>query len=239
VASRLVRDAEEATGADIVLLAVPDDAVARVAATVPPGPWLGMLSGATPLAALGDGPRRFVLHPAQTMERDGGAVQLDGVTAFVTGASPEALRAASDLARALDLRVAPLDESARPLPHLACVLASPSLVALEAAAVGVLARAGIDREAALAALRPLVEQSVARVFGAGSLTPTGPVARGDAGTIAGHLAALERAVPELLPLYRALGEATLPLVAPAAAARAATALGVDAPRGLRASGGDH
>jgi predicted short-subunit dehydrogenase-like oxidoreductase (DUF2520 family) len=223
----------ETVGAEIVLLAVPDDAIAAVAAAVPGAPWLGMLSGATPLAALGDGPRRFVLHPAQTMERDAGAGQLDGVTAFVTGAEGEALRVASDLARALDLRVAPLDESARPLPHLACVLASPYLVALEAAAVDVLARAGIGRADALAALRPLVEQSVARVFAPGSsLAPTGPVARGDAGTIARHLAALAAAAPELVPLYRALGEATLPLVAPAAAARAALALGVQPPVGL-------
>jgi len=220
----------ESARAEIVLLAVPDDAIAGVAAAVPDAPWLGMLSGATPLAALGDGPRRFVLHPAQTMERAAGAAQLDGVTAFVTGASPEALRVASDLAGALRLRVAPLDEAARPLPHLACVLASPSLVALEAAAVDVLGRAGIGRADALAALRPLVEQSVARVFAEGSLAPTGPIARGDAGTIAGHLAALRRAAPELVPLYRALAEATLPLVGSAAAARSAAALGVEAGR---------
>ena len=46
-------------------------------------------------------------------------------------------------------------------------------------------------------------------------TPTGPINRGDAETIAAHLEAIG---PELAPLYRALGRATLPLVDPASAA---------------------
>ena len=61
------------------------------------------------------------------------------------------------------------------------------------------------------ALRPLQHRSV-EVAG---LPPTGPIARGDAATVAAHLEAVG---PELAPLYRALGRATLPLVSPAAAA---------------------
>jgi predicted short-subunit dehydrogenase-like oxidoreductase (DUF2520 family) len=225
VDSILTRTPAQVADAGIVLLAVPDDAIAAVAASIPAGPWLGMLSGATPLTALGWGPRRFVLHPAQTLTVDGGAAQLDGVTAFVTGAAAEALAVAEDLAARLGLRSLALPEAQRPLPHVACVIASNYLVALEAAAVDLLVRTGIEQADAVAALRPLVERTVANALGdGGSLQPTGPVARGDAGTIERHMTALGESAPGLVPLYRLLGEATLPLVAPDAAARAAAAL---------------
>ena len=68
-----------------------------------------------------------------------------------------------------------------------------------------LERAGLDRDLALRALRPLQE----RTLDVAGQPPTGPIARGDAGTVAAHLDAIG---PELAPLYRALGRATLPLV---------------------------
>jgi predicted short-subunit dehydrogenase-like oxidoreductase (DUF2520 family) len=220
----LTRDPAAAAGARIAVLAVPDDAIAAVAREVPSGPWLGTLSGTTPLTALGWGPKRFVLHPAQTLSADGGAAQWEGVTAFVTGAAPEALEAARQFALELGLRPLALAEAQRPLPHIACVLASNYLVALEATAVGLLGRAGIAPEDAVVALRPLVDRTVHSALGDGGLRPTGPVARGDAGTINRHVEALASAAPDLLPLYRLLGEATLPLVDPDAARRAAPAL---------------
>jgi predicted short-subunit dehydrogenase-like oxidoreductase (DUF2520 family) len=228
VACLLTRDPAATDGAEIVLLAVPDDAIAAVAPAVPDTPWLGMLSGATPLTALGWGPRRFVLHPAQTLSADGGAAQFDGVTAFITGASPDALETARRLADDLGLASLALGESMRPLPHVACVVAANYLVALEAAAAALLRLTGIEMAAGLAALRPLAERSLQTVL-AGDLRPTGPIARGDAGTIARHVTALENHAPQLLPLYRLLGEATLPLVEPEAAARAAAALRAEDP----------
>jgi predicted short-subunit dehydrogenase-like oxidoreductase (DUF2520 family) len=61
------------------------------------------------------------------------------------------------------------------------------------------------------ALRPLQE----RTLEVAGHAPTGPIARGDAATVAAHLEAIG---PELAPLYRALGRATLPLVPPGSAA---------------------
>lgn len=55
--------------AGLVLICVPDDAIAGVAAAIPPGPWVGHVSGATPLAALAPHRRRFSLHPLQTFTR--------------------------------------------------------------------------------------------------------------------------------------------------------------------------
>ena len=51
---------------EIVLLCVPDRAIPEVAHEVEPGPWIGHVSGATPLAALDPHVRRFGLHPLQT-----------------------------------------------------------------------------------------------------------------------------------------------------------------------------
>ena len=219
----LTRDARAAARADLVLVATPDDAIATVAGLESVA-HLGMLSGATPLAALGGRSGRFVLHPAQTLSADAGAAQLDGTTAFITASDTAGWAAASALCEALDVRALELDEHLRPLPHVACVMASNYVVLLEALAVDLLGKSGFDRPTAQATLRPLVERTVARALGCGELVPTGPVARGDAGTIRRHLTALDRAAPGLSALYRALGEAVLPLVGDEAAARARRAL---------------
>jgi predicted short-subunit dehydrogenase-like oxidoreductase (DUF2520 family) len=213
--ARLERDPRLAADADVVLLTVPDRAIAGVAAELPASQWVGHASGATPLAALGDSPRRFVLHPAQSMERDGGAAQLDGVSAFTTGADAEADRFAADLAASLGLHAVPIPESVRPLPHIACVFAAAYLVTLFATGCRLL-----DRDDAVEILAPLARRALDNAIEAGAdMQPTGPVARGDAPTIAAHLDALARLDPALTPLYVALARATLPIVDEAAAAR--------------------
>ena len=115
------------------------------------------------------------------------------------------------LARALGMTPFPLADEAKPAYHAASVFASNYVVTLTHAAVSLLERTGLEREAALAALRPLQHRTIDV---AGS-PPTGPIARGDAATVAAHLRAVG---PELEPLYRALGRATLPIVPPASAA---------------------
>jgi len=92
VAARL-RERGVAVGADdpeLVLLCVPDGAIAPVAADVPIGPWVAHVSGATPLAALEPHDRRFSVHPLQTFTRSRGAEQLDGAWAAVTAETDDA-----------------------------------------------------------------------------------------------------------------------------------------------------
>ena len=75
IAARL-RERGLALGADepeLVLLCVPDRAIAEVAAGLEPGPWVAHVSGATPLAALDPHRRRFGMHPLQTFTRGRGA----------------------------------------------------------------------------------------------------------------------------------------------------------------------
>src|SRR5439155_441229 len=70
-------------GAELVLLCIPDRAIAEVAASIDPGPWVAHVSGATPLAALEPHKRRFSVHPLQTFTLDRGPEQLDGAWAAV------------------------------------------------------------------------------------------------------------------------------------------------------------
>src|SRR5262249_23386929 len=104
------------------------------------------------------------------------------------------------------LRVKP---AARPSYHAAAVLAANCLVALIDASAETMERAGIPRRLALAALNPLIRGAVDNVARLGpSRGLTGPVARGDAATIAGHLAVLDGDVEQV---YRALSRRMIAL----------------------------
>ena len=164
-------------------------------------------SGATSVHALDParGPTACV-HPMQTVWPELGRDQLEGAYAAVTGDA-----AAGDaLAVQLGMIPFPLADDRKPLYHAASTFASNYVVTTTQVAVGLLERAGLDRELALRALRPLQD----RTLDVAGRRPTGPIARGDAATVAAHLEAIG---PDLQPLYRALGRATLPLVDPAAA----------------------
>ena len=76
--------------AELVLLCVPDTAIAEVGPRSDPGPWVAHVSGATPLAALEPHERRFSVHPLQTFTRSRGPEQLDGAWAAVTAETDEA-----------------------------------------------------------------------------------------------------------------------------------------------------
>jgi predicted short-subunit dehydrogenase-like oxidoreductase (DUF2520 family) len=199
-------------GCRLLLIATPDSRIAEVcislAPRLEPGAGVVHFSGGTSIAALdsADGPRACV-HPLQTVWPDRGPGQLEGAHAAVTGD----WELGAPLARALGMTPFLLPDECKPAYHAASVLASNYVVTLTHAAVSLLERTGLQREAALAALRPLQHRTV-EVAGS---PPTGPIARGDAETVAAHLRAVG---PELEPLYRALGRATLPIVPAASAA---------------------
>jgi predicted short-subunit dehydrogenase-like oxidoreductase (DUF2520 family) len=184
---------------DIVLLCVPDRAIAEVARTIERGPWVGHVSGATSLTALAPHERRFSLHPLQTFVRWRGPEQLDGAWAAVTGETGEARQIASGLAEILGLRPFELADEVRALYHAGAAVASNYLVTLYRAASTLVESAGAPPEAVI----PLMERTVANGF-----ELTGPIARGDWGTVDRHIAAIRERRPELEMLYRALADAT-------------------------------
>jgi predicted short-subunit dehydrogenase-like oxidoreductase (DUF2520 family) len=200
VASRLdERGIELREDAELVLLCVPDSAIAEVARTIPAGPWIAHVSGATRLAALDPHSKRFGLHPLQTFTRSRGAEQLDGAWAAVSGESDEARDHGRSLARTLGLRPFDLDDAARPAYHAGAAIASNYLVTLHRAATSLFDAAG----APPAALVPLMTRTIENGF-----ELTGPISRGDRETVEAHLRAIHERAPELEPMYRALAEAT-------------------------------
>ena len=192
---------EPLADADLVLLAVPDGAIAGVAQEVPVGPWVAHVSGATSLGALDPHIRRFSVHPLQTLTRDRGPEQLDGAWAAVTAETDDAREAARWLANTLGLHTFDLADADKPLYHAGAAIASNFLVTLHQAAARLMEESGAPPEA----LVPLMTRTIENGF-----VLTGPIARGDWSTVEAHLRALEERAPDLVPLYRALAEATRP-----------------------------
>ena len=204
IAARL-RERGLAVGADepeLVLLCVPDSAIAEVAASVEPGPWVAHVSGATPLAALAPHTRRFSVHPLQTFTLARGPEQLDGAWGAVCAETADARAAGFELAETLGLRPFELDDSARTLYHAGAVFVSNYLVTLHRAAAMLFESAGAPPEA----LEPLMCRTIENDF-----ELTGPISRGDWATVEAHRAAIRAARPELDHLYETLADATLAL----------------------------
>jgi predicted short-subunit dehydrogenase-like oxidoreductase (DUF2520 family) len=185
--------------ADLVVLCVPDEAIAAVAAEIPAGPWVAHVSGATPLTALEPHRRRFSVHPLQTFTRARGPEQLDGAWGAVTAESDEARAAGRWLAETLGLQPFELEDSARPLYHAGAAIASNYLVTLHAVASELFRAAGAPPEA----LVPLMRRTIENGF-----ELTGPIERGDWETVEAHRRAIRAARPDLEPLYDVLAEAT-------------------------------
>jgi predicted short-subunit dehydrogenase-like oxidoreductase (DUF2520 family) len=202
IAARLrERGVRASADGELRLLCVPDRAIADVARSLPVGPWVAHVSGATPLSDLAPHVRRFSVHPLQTLIRERGPEQLDGAWAAITGESPEALEHARALAETLGLQPFVLADDRRALYHAGAAMASNFLVTLHRAASRLLVHAGAPPEA----LTPLMERTIANGF-----ELTGPISRGDGATVERHLAAIRDEEPALEALYVAFAEATRP-----------------------------
>jgi predicted short-subunit dehydrogenase-like oxidoreductase (DUF2520 family) len=187
--------------AALVLLCVPDSAIADVARALEPGPWVAHVSGATPLRALDPHERRFSMHPLQTFTRRRGPEQLDGAYAAVTGETDEARERGFWLARTLALEPFALSDDARPVYHAGAAVASNYLVTLHRVASDLLRAADAPPEG----LVPLMRRTIDNGF-----ELTGPIERGDWETVEAHRRAIREVRPELEPLYDVLAEATRP-----------------------------
>ena len=180
----------------VVLLCVPDSEIAAAAAAVPPGPLVGHCSGATGLEPLG-AHRAFSMHPLMTIPA-GGATDFHGAPCAVEG---DEMGVA--LAQRLGMRPIRIDPADRAAYHAAASMASNFLIILEDAAERVGRTAGLSREDLL----PIVRASVDNWARLGPEALTGPITRGDTGTIAMHRGALSDRAPDLLPLYDAMVQA--------------------------------
>jgi len=185
---------------DLIVLCVPDRAIAEVAQRIEPGRWMCHVSGATPLAALDPHERRFSVHPLQTLVKWRGPEQLDGAFGAVTAHDDEARERGFWLARTLGLQPFELADGGRVLYHAGAMFASGYLVTLHQAAASLFELAGAPPDA----LVPLMRRTIENGF-----EVTGPISRGDWSTMDAHLDAIRGRKPELETLYRALAEATV------------------------------
>jgi len=185
--------------AELVLLCVPDHVIGEVAQRIGIGPWVAHVSGSTRLQALEPHERRFSVHPLQTLTRERGPEQLDGAWGAISGEADEALVRARWLAETLGLQPFEVADANRALYHAAAVIGGNYLVTLHQVAGRLLDEVGAPPEAIV----PLMTRTIENGFDL-----TGPIARGDWLTVEAHIAALEERAPDLVPLYRALAEAT-------------------------------
>lgn len=201
--------------ADVVWIAVSDDAIPAVARRLAASGRLHRrqvvlhTSGAHGREVLRAVARHAggvgSLHPLQSLaEPRRAASRLRGATFAIEG-TPRALSAARALALVLGGRPVVVPARGKALYHAAAMLTSGGTTGLFGAALEALVAAGVPRERAPAVLLPLLSgtvENIAVLGAAGALT--GPVARGDAATLAAHRAAIARSARALAPLYEAL-----------------------------------
>lgn len=200
------------TGADAVLLCVPDGQIALAAAEIAPGPLVGHCSGATGLDVLRPH-EAFGLHPLMTVTARG--ARFAGAGAAIAGTTRRAEELAQQLALALGCKPVTISDHDRAAYHAAASIASNFLITLEGMAERLAATAGISR----AQLVPLVRATVDNWAALGPAQAlTGPVARGDEGTVARQRAAIAQRTPDLLDVFDALVAATRALAGQAVAA---------------------
>ena len=202
--------------AELVVLAVPDDALADLVAglsatrTWQAGQLVAHTSGRHGLEvyapALDQHVLGLALHPAMTFT--GTALDLDRLVECCFGVTaPEPLRPVAE-ALVLEIGAEPvwIEESARGLYHAALAHGANHLVTLIAQSLQALRAAGVESPSRV--LGPLVSAALDNALRAGDAALTGPVARGDAGTVAEHLRQLESLTPDIRPTYVALARAT-------------------------------
>ena len=125
--------------------------------------------------------------------------QLKGVSAALAG-DPEALLAAEEIAVSLGLNPVRVTGD-RALYHAASVIAGNFSTVLMATATSLLEASGLPPEQARGFLAPLAISSTKNSAAIGASSLTGPISRGDVGSIASHRRAISKELPELLPLY--------------------------------------
>jgi predicted short-subunit dehydrogenase-like oxidoreductase (DUF2520 family) len=212
----LVDPSEVLARADLVLLSVPDDVLSELitglAATgaVRQGQLIAHTSGRYGTGvlepALRAGALPLALHPVMTFTGTPVDVQrLAGCSFGVT--APEELRLAAQ-ALVIEMGGEPewIAEEARPLYHAALAIGANHLVTLVGQSVDLLRATGVEAPEKM--LGPLLGAALDNSLRSGDAALTGPVARGDAGTVSAHLAELGEHAPRMVASYLAMARAT-------------------------------
>lgn len=199
----------------LVFCCVPDDAVGEVARTLSAArtDWSGAVVAHTSGVLLAEAlynlreqaAALLSFHPLQTFTATSTPDVFEGIFVTLEG-DAAAVRLGARVAADLGARSLTLTPDAKTRYHLAASMASNFFVALMALVGEVLSSIDIDRRTGTALMQPLVESTWRNLV---HQTPedalTGPIVRGDYGTLTAHLDALAIHLPHLIPVYAALG----------------------------------
>jgi predicted short-subunit dehydrogenase-like oxidoreductase (DUF2520 family) len=206
---------------DVILVAVPDDAIPQADADLAAfgkleGRIIVHTSGVHDSAVLAGAERAGAmtgsLHPAFAFSDEGYALAHLHEAVFAIESKHAVVRVALDnLVKLLGARAIVLPPGMKAQYHAGLVIASNYLVTLYAAAAHLLRGAGAGEDDIPALLLPLMRATLGNLSAQGPAALTGPISRGDAGTVARHVAALAGQADTIQALYQAMGLATLPL----------------------------
>ncbi|TQL66597.1 putative short-subunit dehydrogenase-like oxidoreductase (DUF2520 family) [Nocardioides albertanoniae] len=207
-----------ARACDLLLLTVPDDMLGNVVRTmvdagaIRPGQYVAHTSGRHGLAILEPaaaiGAHVMAVHPAMTFSgtaRD--LTRLSGGVFGLTAATPADRAFAEALVHDFGGRPMWVPEEMRTLYHAGLAHGANHLVTLVTEAMEILSAAGANDPAGT--LRPLLTAALDNALDHGDAALTGPIVRGDAGTVAAHLDDIRTNAPQTLASYVAMARATL------------------------------
>jgi predicted short-subunit dehydrogenase-like oxidoreductase (DUF2520 family) len=207
-----------ADNAELIFITTPDDAIARVASEVKwrPGQSVVHCSGADSAAILQpareSGAQVGVFHPLQTFASVKQAMENIAGSTFALEAEEPLMKTLKEMATALGGNWVELKAGDKVAYHAAAVIACNYLVTLLKLATDLWQTFDVPPQKATKALLPLLRGTIHNVETVGiPQCLTGPIARGDVGTIKKHLDALEQAAPHLVSTYRELGLQTIPI----------------------------
>jgi len=213
---------EAAREANIIIITTPDDEIAGICATlseagaISRGDKVVHMSGAGGLDLLESARRAGSLvasvHPIQSFADIEGAIEnLPGSTFGIT-AQPEIIDWSEELVRILGGIPFLVAESDKPLYHAAACMASNYFTTLMHTVESIYVSLGLTHEEAVRAFWPLVRGTMKNIERQGTVQAlTGPIARGDVGTIQKHLTAFHEKLPQFLRVYQELGVLTVDL----------------------------
>jgi predicted short-subunit dehydrogenase-like oxidoreductase (DUF2520 family) len=209
---------EVVDNAQVVFITTPDDAIAGVVAGLQWHRGQGVLhcSGADSSRilepAMGFGAYVGGFHPLQTFASVDHAIENIPGSTFAIEAEEPLLSTLKEMADDLEGEWVRLSAGDKVLYHAAAVLSCNYLVTLVKLATDLWQNFGASPQQATRALLPLLRGTLNNIENVGIPDClTGPIARGDSGTVAKHIAALEQSAPDILDTYRELGLKTIPV----------------------------
>ena len=204
--------------AELIFVTTPDDAIAPVASQIQwhPGQSVVHCSGAESTEVLEParklGAMVGAFHPLQTFASAKQAMENIPGSTFAVEAEEPLLSTLKEMATAVDGYWIELTASDKVVYHAAAVIACNYLVTLVKLATDLWQTFSVPPPQATQALLPLLRGTLSSIDTVGiPQCLTGPIARGDTGTIKKHLDALQKVAPTLLPTYKELGLQTIPI----------------------------